>query len=94
MNRLTMNRASKPDRKIDVKDPAPGIAVGDPSAQRGADDRGHHNADAVDRHGRAVLAGRKALQQDGLGQGLHAAAADALQHPGHDQHRHVDGHAA
>ena len=50
--------------------------------------------DAVHRHRRAVLARRKALQQDGLRQRLHAAAADALQHAGHDQHGHADGDPA
>src|SRR5271157_721996 len=81
------------DGEIDVENPAPGVAVGDPTAEGGADDGGDDDAEAKDGHGGAVLAGRKALQQDGLGQRLHSAAANALQNAGHDQHGHGYGHA-
>ena len=78
MNMFDHQQSQKTHRKIDVKDPAPGIAVGNPSSQSWADHRGDHNPDAISSHRGAVLMGRKAFQQNGLGQGLHAAAADAL----------------
>ncbi len=82
------------DGQIDVEDPAPGVAVGDPAAEGWADDRRNHDADAVNRHRGAVLAGREALEEDGLGDRLHSAAANALQDAGEDEHGHVDGEAA
>jgi len=89
-----MNEGQDADGQIDVEDPAPGVAVGDPSAEGGADDGGNDDADAISGHRGAVLSGRKALQQDGLRQRLHSAAADALQNPRHNQHGHGQRQAA
>jgi len=82
------------DGEVDVEDPAPGVAVGDPTTEGGADDGRDDDADAVDGHGGTVFAGRKAFEEDGLGEGLHASATDALENAGEDEHRHVDGESA
>ena len=65
-------------RDVDVEYPAPGIIVGEPSAQdrpqHGCQDNAHH----VYRHGHAPLGRRETLQQNGLRNGLQRAAACAL----------------
>ena len=82
------------DGKIDIEDPAPGIAVGDPTAESGADDGGDDDTDTISGHRGAMLAGRETFQKDGLRQRLHSAAADALQNAGDNQHGHGQRHAA
>ena len=78
-------QGDQPDGQVDVEDPAPGGGVGQPAAQKRAQDRPHHHPHAVDAHGQAPFLGRKGLQQDGLGHGLKAPAADALEDPEEDE---------
>ena len=72
-------------RDVDVKNPAPGIIVGEPAAN----DRSHHgchdHAHHIGRHGHAPLGGRKTLHQNGLRNGLQRAAARALHNGGENQ---------
>ncbi len=83
-----------PDRDVDVKDPAPGITVREPAAQRGPDDRGENHSDAINRHGHAALGRRKTLQQDRLRERLQRPAPGALHHAGHDQQSQTAGGSA
>ena len=82
------------DGQVDVENPAPGIAVGDPAAQGGADDRRDHDAHAVDGHGRAVLAGGKLSSRMACARGCMPPPPTPLQDAGKDEHGHVDGEAA
>ena len=81
-------------RDVDEEDPVPGVVVGDPAAQGGADDGRHHHAHAVKRHGHALLLAREAFHQDGLGDGLKRPSARALQHAEEDQQAEARRHAA
>src|SRR6478752_2301863 len=64
------------------------------TAQRRADDRGGQPRHAEDRHGRALLLGREAVDQDPLAGGLEPAAGDPLDHPEKDQLLEAGGQAA
>ena len=83
--RNTRNSVSTPTGKIDVEDPAPGVIVGDPAAERGADGRRHDRGDAVQRKGQAALLRREGVGQNRLRHRLQSAAARALQDAEHDQ---------
>ena len=82
------------DRDVDEEDPAPGVVVGDPAAQRRPDHRRHDHAHAVERHRDALLFAREALDQNGLGDRLQRSAAQALQHAKEDQRAERRRHAA
>ena len=75
------------DRQIDVEDPAPGVVVGDPAAQRGTDGRRHDRGDAVERERQPALLRRERVGENGLRHRLQPAAARALQNAEQDQHR-------
>jgi len=81
-------------RKIEVKNPAPGIVVGDPAAKSGAEDGSEQDTQAVDGHGLAVLFPGEGLEKDGLGKRLKAAAGEALQDAKENQRGEAGGHAA
>ena len=66
------------DRDVDEEDPAPGVVVGDPAAQGGADGGSEDGDEAVEGKGLAALLGLEGVGHDGLGHGLHASAAEAL----------------
>ena len=68
-----------PTGMLTKKDPAPGVVVSDPSAERWTDGRRHDHRNAVNRESHAALCRRKRVGQDGLLTGLQPAAADALQ---------------
>ena len=91
VRRIVDERGGEKDREqadgnIDEEDPAPRIVVGDPAAQGGANDGSDDNAHAVDGHGHALLFGRKAFDQNGLRDGLQAAATGALQDAEENKH--------
>ena len=86
--------AEDADREVDEEDPAPVVVDGDVAAQRRADDRGDQPRHAEHRHGRALLLGREAVDQDPLAGGLESAAGDALDHPEEDQLLETGGKAA
>ena len=74
------------DRNVDEEDPAPGIIIGDPTAEGGAD-RGREDGDeTVEGKGLASLLRLEAVGHDGLGHGLHSAAAGSLQDAADEQH--------
>ncbi len=83
-----------PHRQIDVEDPAPGVVVGDPAAQRRPQDGRDDNAQAECRHRRAMLFGRESFQQHRLRQRLQASTAEALQHAKEDQRLQAGRHTA
>ena len=66
--------AEDADREVDEEDPAPVVVDRDVAAQRRADDRGDQPRHAEHRHGRALLLGREAVDQDPLAGGLEPAA--------------------
>ena len=74
------------DGNVDEEDPAPGEVVGDPAAERGADGGREHGDQAVKGKGLAALLRLKGVGHDGLGHGLHAAAARALNDAEDEQH--------
>ena len=82
------------NRKIEVEDPAPGVVVGDPAAEGGAEDGREDDAEAEGGHGGAVPTGREGLQQNRLGQRLQASAGEPLQHAEEDQPLQRGGHTA
>jgi len=53
-NRLTRQR-DHANREVDVENPAPGVVVGDPAAERRADDGRHDDTRAISRHGCPAL---------------------------------------
>ncbi len=67
------------DGDIDVEGVAPAPRIGEPAAQRGAENRRDHDAETVGGHGHGALLDGKAFQQDRLREGLQCAAARALQ---------------
>ena len=71
------------DGDVDVESPAPGDSVGEEAAEGRADDGGQNNTERIDAKGLALLFGREAINEDGLGKRLQRAAAGALQGPGH-----------
>ena len=82
------------DRQIDVKDPAPGILVGDPTAQRRTEHRCNESRDAEEGLRGALLLGRKGIEQDTLAGGLEPAAGKTLHHAEEDQLIQTRRHAA
>ncbi len=74
------------DGNVDEEDPAPGEVVGDPAAESGADGWREDGDEAVEGKGLAALLGFKGVGHDGLGHGLHAAAAGALNDAEDEQH--------
>jgi hypothetical protein len=81
-------------RNVDQENPAPGVVVGDPSAERRAHHGREHHAHAVHRHGDALLFTWKRFAQDGLRNGLQRAAAQALQHAAQNQYGKAGRQAA
>ena len=67
------------DRQIDVEHPAPVVIVGQPTAERGADDRADHGTGPPYRHRLAMPLGRIDAQEDGLRQRHQGCTTDPLQ---------------
>ncbi len=82
------------DGNIDVKHPAPGIVVGQPSAQQRANNGRDDYAYAKGRHCHAVLLPREAFEQNGLRQRLQRASSRSLEHAGQNKKRHGRRNAA
>src|SRR3546814_11100423 len=64
--------------QVDVEHPAPREIIGQPAAERGADDRPEDRAHAPDRHRRAVAFGRIDVEQDRLAHRHERRAENAL----------------
>ena len=73
------------DGHIDVENPAPTVAVGEPAAEHGAEQRRDDDAESPEAHGFAAILWRKDFEQDGLRDRLEAAAARALNDAADDQ---------
>ena len=82
------------DREVQVKNPAPAVIVGNPSAERGAENRRQQDADTEGRHGMTVTLFGEGFQKDGLSKWLQAAARQALQDAEDDQLRERGGQTA
>src|SRR3546814_2161509 len=65
--------------QVDVEHPAPREIIGQPAAERGADDRPEDRAHAPDRHRRAVAFGRTDVAQDRLAPRPERRAENALE---------------
>ena len=74
-----------PYRKIQIEDPAPGVAVRDPPAQGRAKNGREQDANAVGSHGVSVLFSRERLQKNGLRERLEPSARQPLQHTEDDE---------
>ena len=75
------------NRKVQIKNPAPAVVVGDPSAERRPKNRRQQNADAERRHGVSVTLLGKSFQQNRLRQRLQSAARQPLQNSEDNQLR-------
>ncbi len=69
-------------RHVDVKSPTPAVGVSQPAAQGRPDDRGDHDAESEQCHGRSALRGWEAFKQNGLRKRLQRAPARALDNTG------------
>ena len=86
--------AARADGDVDVEDPAPGVVVGDPAAEGGAEHGRAHDGDGVDGHRHAALVAGEEVGENGLHGGLKASASEALQHAKDDQQAERRGDAA
>ena len=75
------------DGDVDVENPAPTVAVGEPAAEDGAEKRRDHDAESPEAHGFAAVLWREGFEEDGLRNWLEAAAARALNDATDDQER-------
>ena len=66
------------DGDVDVEGVAPGVGVGEPASEGGAEHRRDDDAESVGGHRLGTFGGRKAFEQDGLRQRLQRAASCAL----------------
>ena len=82
------------DGDVDEEDPAPGVVVGDPAAERGTDGGREDDGHPIDGEGLAAFAGRKGVREDGLLAGLEAAAAGSLEDAEKDEQRKRGSEAA
>ena len=55
------------DRDVDVEGPAPGYVIGEPAAERGAEDGRDDDAEGEDRHGDAAFLRRENFRAGWLG---------------------------
>jgi hypothetical protein len=84
----TPNNASAADRHVDQEHPVPAVVIGEPAAERRAEDRPDHHAHAPHRHRRAVLLAREHIEQRGLRNRHQRGAEQPLQHA--EQHHLAD----
>jgi hypothetical protein len=70
------------DRDVDVEGIAPGVGVGEPSTEGGAEDGGDDDAEGEDGHGGSAFGGREGFEEDGLRERLERASACALDDAG------------
>ena len=82
------------DRQVDEKNPAPRVVVGNPAADDRTERGGNHDGDSEKCKGGGAFAQRERVGHDGLGHGLHAAAACTLKDAGEEQDRHIGSESA
>jgi hypothetical protein len=80
--------AEQAERQVDEEHPAPVVNVGEITAERRADHRSDHHADAPQRHGLAAFFQRIEIEHGGLRQRHQAGAERALQQT--EQHHLVE----
>ncbi len=73
------------DGDVDVEGVAPGVGVGEPAAEGGAEDGGHDDSEGEDGHGGPAFGGWEGFEEDGLGERLESSAACALHDAGQQQ---------
>ena len=78
-------KRDEPDGHVDEENPAPGVVVGDPAAERGTDCRRHYDRNAVEREGLWTLLGQECVGEHCLLARGHSAAAEPLQDAKQDQ---------
>src|SRR6185503_12484448 len=72
------------NRDVDQKDPSPVVVDAEPAPQRRTDDWRDNRGQPEQRHGRALLLGRKGVKQDPLAARLEPAARQSLDYPEQD----------
>jgi hypothetical protein len=82
------------DGDVDVEDPAPAIAVGEPASEDGPEHGSHDDAESPEGHGLAALLGAEGFEHDGLRDGLERAAGSALDEAEDDEERKARREAA
>ena len=65
--------------QVDVEHPAPAVVLGEPTAQRGAEDGAHHHTHTPHRHRLAMAFGWVGVEQHRLRQGHEAGTKNPLQ---------------
>ena len=79
------NRRDDAERNVDVEDPRPVVVVRDPAAERRAECRADHDADAEDRHAGSRFFGRERFVQRGLRRREQRPTANSLNYAPEDQ---------
>ena len=72
------------DGDVDVEGVSPGVGVGEPAAEGGAEDGGDDDSEGEDGHGGSALCRREGFEEDGLGERLEGSAACALDDSGEE----------
>src|SRR5262249_52379654 len=88
------DQGKDPDGNVDVKNPAPGEIVGNPSAKPGTDSRRDHDGYPVDCERHAALFQRERVVKNGLLAWLQTATTHALQNAEQDKHAEARSQAA
>ena len=85
------DQAGDADGEVDIEDPAPGIGVRNPPAERGAKYGGGDNAQPPKRHCLAALLTREFLEQHSLRKRLEPSTGSALEHAKENQRGQIGG---
>ena len=94
MKRLIMKSGEDADGDVDVEGVAPGVGVGEPAAEGGAEDGGDDDSEGEDGHGGAAFGGREGFEQDGLRERLQRSAACSLDDAGEEDEAEGGGGSA
>src|SRR5262249_48334405 len=76
---------SDADRKVDIENPAPGVTVGNPTAESWSKDRCDNYTHGIHRHRLSPFFRRESLQQNCLRYRLQCSATRTLQNPSENQ---------
>src|ERR1700676_2861267 len=78
---IQQQQRHRPHWNVEVENPAPRVAIGDPPSQRRTDGRSADRRDSIQRKGQPSLRGRKRIAKDRLRHWLQASSERALQDP-------------
>ena len=70
---LRQHQRNNPYGKVNIKNPSPGITVGDPPAEGRTQNRRHQYGEGIDGHGHSPLGGGKRIEQNRLNRRLKSA---------------------